>query len=74
MSQVVSILETFDPVFRKISERDKQKKKNEKQNKRDNKEQKERNDFLQNQQGRTLLGRTGGAFAGRPESTATILG
>ncbi len=71
MSDVVSILETFDPVFRKISEREKKKKKNEKQNRRDNREQRIRNDQLQNAQGRSLLG-GGGAFTGRPGSITTL--
>ena len=74
MSAVTSILETFDPVFNKISTKQKKDKKEKKKNRRDRKEEKERGDFLQNQQGRTLLGRSGGAFTGRPESTATILG
>lgn len=74
MSAVTSILETFDPVFNKISNDKKKQKKENKKNRRKRKEETARNDFLQNEQGRTLLGRGGGAFAGRPESTATILG
>ena len=74
MSSIVSILETFDPVFNKISGDQKKQKKENKKNRRDRKEERQRNDFLQNSQGRTLLGRSGGAFTGRPESTATILG
>lgn len=71
MSAVGSILETFDPTFRFISNKQKKEKKERKKDRRQRAELKKRLDAKQNREGRSLLS-GGDNFDARPDSGSLL--